>query len=96
MNPSRQSLLGMLCLLPLVLLTAIPAGAQPTTAKPTPTAYLLRPARIFDGESAQLHTDWVVLVRGEKIEAVGPAREIKAPAGAKIIELRGLTLMPGM
>jgi len=89
MNPTRQSLLGMWALLLLVFLTAVPAGAQPSTSKPPPTVYLLKPARIFDGESAQLHTDWVVLVRGEKIEAVGPATEIKAPSGAKVIELRG-------
>lgn len=96
MNPTRQSLLGMLALLLLVLLASIPASAQPSTSKPAPTVYLLKPARIFDGESAQLHADWVVLVRGEKIEAVGPASEIKAPSGAKVIELRGMTLMPGM
>ncbi len=63
----------------------------------TPVAvYLLKPAHIFDGESAQLHDNWVVLVRGQKIEAVGPANEIKAPADAKVIELRGMTLMPGL
>lgn len=60
------------------------------------TVYLLKPAHVFDGESVQLKRDWVVLVRGEKIEAVGPASEIKAPSGAKVIELRGLTLMPGL
>ncbi|MDX6443511.1 MAG: hypothetical protein QOH71_585 [Blastocatellia bacterium] len=38
----------------------------------------------------------MVLVRGEKIEAVGPANEIKAPAEAKVIELPGMTLMPGL
>jgi imidazolonepropionase-like amidohydrolase len=37
-----------------------------------------------------------VLVRGEKIEAAGPASEIKAPNNAKVIDLRGMTLMPGM
>jgi imidazolonepropionase-like amidohydrolase len=58
--------------------------------------YLLKPAHIFDGESAQFHDDWVVLVRGEKIEAVGPASEIKAPADAKVIDLPGMTLMPGL
>ena len=69
----------MWALLPLVFLTAV-AGAQPSTSKPTPTVYLLKPARIFDGESAQLHSGWVVLVRGEKIEGLGPASEIKAPS----------------
>jgi imidazolonepropionase-like amidohydrolase len=35
-------------------------------------------------------------VRGEKIEAVGSASDIKAPAGAQVIELPGMTLMPGL
>jgi imidazolonepropionase-like amidohydrolase len=64
---------------------------------PTPeTVYLLKPAHVFDGESAQLHDDWAILVRGQKIEAVGPAASINAPANAKTIELAGLTLMPGL
>jgi imidazolonepropionase-like amidohydrolase len=73
-----------------------PSAQTPSSPKPPDTVYLLRPARIFDGESAQPHADWVVLVRGEKIEAVGPAREVKAPADAKIIDLPGMTLMPGL
>lgn len=69
---------------------------RPAATPAAESTYLLKPARIFDGESAQLRTDWVVLVRGEKIEAVGPATEVKVPAGAKVVELRGLTLMPGL
>jgi imidazolonepropionase-like amidohydrolase len=72
------------------------AQTQTLTAKPPDSVYLLKPAYIFDGESLIPHSDWVVLVRGEKIEAVGPASEIKAPAGAKVIELPGMTLMPGL
>ena len=70
--------------------------AQSPTAKQSETIYLLKPARIFDGESAQLRDRWVVLVHNQKIEAVGPANEIKAPANAKVIELPGMTLMPGL
>jgi imidazolonepropionase-like amidohydrolase len=58
------------------------------------TIYLLKPAHVWDGESAQLHDNWAVLVRGEKVEAVGPAGAV--PAGAKVIELPGLTLIPGL
>jgi imidazolonepropionase-like amidohydrolase len=65
-------------------------------SKPPEAVYLLRPASVFDGESAELHRGWVVLVRGEKIEAVGPANEIKAPPDAKTIDLPNLTLMPGL
>src|SRR5437867_3226585 len=59
-------------------------------------SYVLRPARIFDGESAQLHDGWVVVVRGEKIEAAGPNSTVRIPAGARSIDLPGLTLMPGL
>jgi len=64
--------------------------------KPPETVYLLKPAHIFDGESAQLHDDWVLLVRGDKIEAAGRASEVRAPADAKVIDLPGMTLMPGL
>jgi imidazolonepropionase-like amidohydrolase len=67
-----------------------------TQSKPPDTVYLLKPAHIFDGESAQLHDGWVVLVRGEKIEAVGQANDVKVPAGANVIDLPNTTLMPGL
>jgi imidazolonepropionase-like amidohydrolase len=70
--------------------TQAPAPKQPETV------YLLKPAHVFDGESSQLHEGWVVLVRGEKIEAAGPANDIKAPGDAKLIKLPGMTLMPGL
>src|SRR5881296_242781 len=63
---------------------------------PAPPSYVLRPARVFDGESAQLHDGWVVVVRGEKIDAAGPATTVRIPAGARSIDLPGLTLMPGL
>jgi len=72
------------------------AQTQSAAQKPPETVYLLKPARVFDGESGQLHDAWVVLVRGEKIEAVGPASGIKVPQDARVIELPGLTLMPGL
>ena len=73
-----------------------PSAQTQTTPRPPDTVYLLKPAHIFDGESAQLHDGWVVLVHGQKIEAVGPASEVKVPADAKVIDLPGLTLMPGL
>jgi imidazolonepropionase-like amidohydrolase len=53
---------------------------------------LLRPARVFDG--VQAREGWAVLVRGDRIEAAGP--NLAAPAGAKVIDLPGMTLMPGL
>ena len=37
-----------------------------------------------------------MLVRGDRIEAVGPRAQISAPADAKVIDLPGTTLIPGM
>jgi len=74
----------------------ITPSAQTQSPAQTQTVYLLRPSHIFDGASAELHDGWSVLVRGEKIEAVGRAGEIKAPADAKVVDLPGMTLMPGL
>src|SRR5689334_3626360 len=84
----RLLLLSCLCLT--MLLPQTPRTATPETD------YLLKPAHVFDGESAQLHDNWAVLVHGDKIVGVGPATSINAPAGAKVIDLPGLTLMPGL
>jgi imidazolonepropionase-like amidohydrolase len=58
------------------------------------TAYLIKPARVFDGEA--MREGWAVVVRGQRIEAAGPAASIAAPAGAETIDLPGATLMPGL
>ena len=84
-------------LLIVLCLSTIFSFPQDKPANPqTETVYLLKPARVFDGESAQLHEGWVVLVRGQKIVAAGPAGGITVPAEAKIVELAGLTLLPGL
>src|ERR1043165_7890491 len=87
----RLSLLLLLC-----LTIFLPTYPMQQPAPPPETVYLLKPAHVFDGESAQLHDNWLVVVRGEKIEAVGPAGSVNTPAGARVIDLPGLTLMPGL
>jgi imidazolonepropionase-like amidohydrolase len=66
------------------------AGAQ---AGPVKT-YVLRPARVFDGEA--MHEGWTVVVRGQRIEAAGPAASVTAPADAETVDLTGDTLLPGL
>jgi len=60
------------------------------------TIYVLKPARVFDGESAQPHEGWVVVVRGQRIEAAGPAASVTIPPGAEAIDLPGMTVLPGL
>ena len=66
-------------------LLALAAFAQDVT--------VLKPARVFDGETS--HEAWAVRVRGDRIEAAGPAASIDT-ANAKVIDLPGATLLPGL
>jgi imidazolonepropionase-like amidohydrolase len=51
-------------------------------------------ARVIDGSGAPPSEDQTVLIAGGLIQAVGPGLSI--PAGAKILDLRGQTVMPGL
>jgi imidazolonepropionase-like amidohydrolase len=72
-----------------LLLALVPLAAQ---AQP-PAAMLLKPARVFDGEA--MHEGWAVRVAGDRITAAGPSAGVDA-AGARVVELPGATLMPGL
>ena len=85
----------MMRLLLLLACLAVLLQGQPQRPTPVETVYVLKPAYVFDGESAQLHANWAVLVRGQKIAQVGPAGSING-SGAKTIDLPGLTLLPGL
>jgi imidazolonepropionase-like amidohydrolase len=75
---------------------AAPAAARAQVQPPAaPQRVLLRPARVFDAVSNEPHEGWAVLVDGHRIAAVGPASSIAA-AGARVVDLPGTTLIPGM
>ena len=61
--------------------------------QPTDKFILLKPDRVFDGDKMQ--AGWVVLVKNNRIEQAG-AMTYKLPAGTEIIELKGMTLLPGL
>jgi len=77
--------------LALVAAAGLSPSAQPPAAPPAVS--ILRPARVFDGES--MHEGWAVRVKGDRIDAVGAAATVAAP-GATSIDLPGTTLMPGL
>src|SRR3982750_704292 len=74
------------------LSAAIPQIRQ-TAPREAAAVTVLRPARVFDGES--MHEGWAVRVRGDRIEAAGPAALVATP-GATAIDMPGTTLMPGL
>ena len=53
-------------------------------------------ASLIDGRGGPVVPDSVVVVRGERIVAVGKQGEVKIPSGAEVIDARGLTLLPGL
>lgn len=57
---------------------------------------LLRPDRVFDATDEEAREAWVVLVRGDSVVAVGPADRVDAPSDARVIDLPGTTLLPGL
>jgi len=92
-----------LALLIAVLVVAPIIGAQrpqrspasASAAKPESTV-VLRPARVFDGVTTTPHEGWVVVVSGNRIAAAGAPAEVQVPAGARTIDLPGMTLLPGL
>jgi imidazolonepropionase-like amidohydrolase len=76
-----------------VLAAALLAAAQPAGQPPTAAISILKPARVWDGEA--MHEGWAVRVKGERIDAVGPAASVAA-AGASVVDLPGTTLTPGL
>jgi imidazolonepropionase-like amidohydrolase len=74
-----------------VLLAHVAALAQSVPREAAIT--VLQAARVFDGEA--VHDGWAVRVSGDRIQAVGPAASVTT-AGATVIALPGMTLLPGL
>lgn len=60
----------------------------------SPKEFYIIANRVFDGEV--MHENWTVLVQGNVIVAVGPKDQVKAPAGATVINKPNSTLLPGL
>lgn len=72
----------------LALLIAAPAAAQETVA--------IVGADILPMTRAERLRDQTVILRGDRIVRVGPRARVRVPRGARRIEARGMTLMPGL
>ena len=86
------------CVLLLLCVAVLLPVSHAQESKPAESyrPYLLKPARVFDGESGELHEGWGVIVLGPKIHAVGPLKSLPVSPDTRTIELPGLTLMPGL
>ena len=85
-----RSTLGLLCVLSVSAFQFL--GAQ---AAPPPQVVAIRAGRLVDVDHGVILRDQVVLVRGERIEAVQPAAAA-IPKGARVIDLSSYTVAPGL
>ena len=67
-----------------ILVSASPLAAQVT---------VIKAGRLLDTERGMVATNQIIIIRAGKIEEVGSSLAI--PAGAKVIDLSGMTVLPG-
>jgi Imidazolonepropionase and related amidohydrolases len=80
-----------------------PTIANSSTPAPSPSPQLptkdkivvYSGAAIIDGTGRGLQPDMAIVVRGERIEAVVPAAQLKVPAAAEVIDVKSQYALPG-
>jgi imidazolonepropionase-like amidohydrolase len=101
-QPYMKIKLAFVCMLAailMLLLTNVPAEAQQPASvnvqggSATQGFYAIRNARVVTVSGAEIESG-TVIIRNGKIEAVGEG--VSVPAGAEVIEARGLIVYPGM
>ncbi|HEX6746963.1 MAG TPA: amidohydrolase family protein [Longimicrobium sp.] len=82
------------CALIPALALALAACAPPESPDTTVTAFV--GVTVVPMDTERLLADQTVVVRGERIVEVGPARSVRIPEGARRVDGRGKWLMPGL
>jgi len=94
-----------LLFLALIGMAAASAGAQsPAHLSPAVKAFVkvdapvivLNHVRVIDGTGAAPRADQAVIIKNGKITAIGDASSTKAPEQAKVLDLTGYTVIPGL
>jgi imidazolonepropionase-like amidohydrolase len=69
-----------------ILFAATSASAQQVT--------VIKAGTLIDGRSSEARRNQTIVIRGNRIESIGG--DVAAPAGAKVIDLSNMTVLPGM
>jgi imidazolonepropionase-like amidohydrolase len=78
-----------------VMAASTSALAQsPHIIAPPDQIVAVKAGHLFDSKSGEMLSNQVVLIKGDRVTDVGP--NVQIPAGAKVIDLSGVTVMPGM
>ncbi|HVR71997.1 MAG TPA: amidohydrolase family protein [Vicinamibacteria bacterium] len=71
-------------------------AALAAEAPPSSRPLAIVQGTVLDGLGGPPLPDGVVLIRGGRIEAVGPASSVAVPADAAVVDARGKTVLPGL
>lgn len=64
--------------------------------RPATGPIVIRNGDVFDAERGVMMPRTTVVIRGDRIEAVGPADAVQVPAGATVIDATGKAVLPGL
>jgi imidazolonepropionase-like amidohydrolase len=70
-----------------------PVAAQEVKIPDSAHVVAIRAGRLIDAVDGQVRENLTIVVRGNRIEAVG--RDVRVPSGAERVDLSGYTVMPG-
>lgn len=76
--------------------SVIEVAAAPRRRLPALAPLALVGGTLIDGTGGPPRADALVVVLGERIVAVGRVGEVDLPAGARIVETKSLTILPGL
>jgi imidazolonepropionase-like amidohydrolase len=80
----KKALLAMMC-----------AAAGAASAQ-TDKVVVLEGARLIDGTGKAPLENGAIVVQGDRITALGAVGKVKYPKGARVVDVRGRTIMPGL
>jgi imidazolonepropionase-like amidohydrolase len=69
-------------------------GAAALRAAEPPALVAVKAGRLIDPKSGSVSSGSVILIENGRVKAVGPS--IAVPAGAKVFDLSGMTVLPGL
>jgi imidazolonepropionase-like amidohydrolase len=72
-----------------------PGPAAPSPATPSAVPIAITNGTLIDGTGAAPVADAVVVTSGDRIVGAGPRAAVAVPAGARVVDVRGGTILPG-
>jgi imidazolonepropionase-like amidohydrolase len=83
--------------LPMVVALLAMNSLYASEAAPPPAPIkVIKAGRLIDVAAGKVLTDQVIVIDQGEIRQVGPAGSVSVPAGAKVIDLSGSTVLPGL